>query len=140
MKVHKEIPIKEICLRKFEKPSGDFDSVLRRFLKSLGLLQLGESRNDILLIFGELLKNRKGLCSKHIVEKTGVSPSNVRRHLRRLREMGLVEKVGGFYRISEGRTLKEIVSEIRGMVQDIFGRVEEYADYLDSILYPQRDL
>jgi DNA-binding transcriptional ArsR family regulator len=139
VKVHKEVPISEITLRKFEKPYGDIDTCLRKFLMSIGLLQVGESRDDVTKIFKQLLLSKKPLSMSEIIRGTGASPSNARRHLRRLRNLGFVEKIGPDYRISEGKTLPEIVSEISSMLETTMRRVMDYAEFLDSIVRSQKD-
>jgi len=140
VKVRKEVPINEVTLRKFEKPYGDLDTCLRKFLMSIGLLQVGESRDEITKIFKHLLLSRgKIIQTKEIIERTGASPSNLRRHLRRLRSLGLVERIDTGYRISEGKNLVEIVSEMNSIVQTTMERIIDYAHFLESILKTQKD-
>ena len=140
MKVHKEVPITEITLRKFEKPYGDIDTCLRKFLMSIGLLQVGESRNDIIKIFKLLLLSKgKVFSTREIIDKTSSSPSNTRRHLRRLRRLGFVERINSGYRINEGKTIPEIVSEMNSIVETTMERISEYAEFLETILRSQKD-
>lgn len=138
MKVHKEVPINEITLRKFEKPYGGIDTALRKFLMSVGLLQVGESRDDIVKIFKTLLLSRHEILqTKEIRERTNTSPSNTRRHLRRLKSLGLIEKIGSGYRISEGKNLVELVSDMTSPIKSALGRIKDYAEYIESILSSQ---
>ena len=59
MKVYKEKPIIEICLRKYEKPYQTGDDLLRKFCISIGLLQPGDSRDTVVDVMKILLNNRK---------------------------------------------------------------------------------
>ena len=134
MKVHREIPISEITLRKFEKPHGDKREISRKFLMSVGLLQPGESRDFLLDIFLFFIKHRgKIMRTRDVVQNVDVSQSNLRRHLKRLRDAGFVERISGGYRIRENMKIGEIVDEI--LLQNInssLARVREYARELDK--------
>ncbi|RLG16628.1 hypothetical protein DRN62_03315 [Nanoarchaeota archaeon] len=136
MKVHKELPIIQVTLRKFERPYGDFEELLRKFLMSVGLLQPGDSRNDVLKVVRELLRarrERKLLQVRDLVELTKVSPPNVRRHLRRLRELGLVEKYDWGYRMREWMDLPSLIEGMEEFVlSPILRRVKEYAEAVES--------
>jgi len=136
MKVHKELPIIQVTLRKFERPYGDFEELLRKFLMSIGLLQPGDSRDDVLKVMRELLKarrERKLLQVRDLVELTKVSPPNVRRHLRRLRELGLVEKYDWGYRMREWMDLPSLIEGMEEFVlSPILRRVKEYAEAVES--------
>ncbi|MCD6403604.1 MAG: ArsR family transcriptional regulator [Nanoarchaeota archaeon] len=136
MKVHKELPIIQVTLRKFERPYGDFEELLRKFLMSIGLLQPGDSRDDVLKVMRELLRarrERKLLQVRDLVELTKVSPPNVRRHLRRLRELGLVEKHDWGYRIREWMDLPSLIEGMEEFVlSPILRRVKEYAEAVES--------
>jgi len=140
-RVFRDIPVIEVTLRKFEKPSGDFDECLRRFCMSVGLLQPGDSRDIIVDILKLLIKarnSRKLVKTSRLNEliqgKRGGTPPNLRRHLRRLRELGLVEKIKGGYRLREFMSLSELVKElITYLVTPSLDRIMEYAEFLDSI-------
>jgi len=70
----KDIPLSEITLRKYEKPSGlEKRELVRKICLSLGLLQLGDSRDVIVDIFMVLIdanKNREKLTSNEIGKRT----------------------------------------------------------------------
>jgi len=59
----KDIPLSEITLRKYEKPAGlEKRELVRKICLSLGLLQLGDSRDiivDILMVLIEQIKLKK---------------------------------------------------------------------------------
>ncbi|HDD05253.1 MAG TPA: ArsR family transcriptional regulator [Candidatus Aenigmarchaeota archaeon] len=136
MKVHKETPIIQVTLRKFERPYGDFEELLRKFLMSIGLLQPGDSRDDVVKVMRELLRARREkriLQVKDLVKLTDVSPPNARRHLRRLRELGLVERHERGYRLREWMDLPSLVDGVREFVlPPILKRVREYAEAVES--------
>ena len=59
----KDIPLSEITLRKYEKPVGlEKRELVRKICLSLGLLQLGDSRDiivDILIVLIDANKNKE---------------------------------------------------------------------------------
>jgi len=142
-KALKDTPLQEITLRKYESPQNlDERELSKKFLLSVGLLQPGESRDIIVDIFLELLKARKEkkhLQIEHFIEtlkeKPGASPPNVRRQLRRLKALKLVEKLSEGYRITEFGSLEPIVNDfiIQFVVNPSIKRVREFATNLDEL-------
>jgi hypothetical protein len=140
MKVHKEIPLAEMTLRRYEKPyklSGR--PLIKKLCLSIGLLQPGDSRDVIVDILHIILKN-PSLNSKEIEEKVissrkksklpllGIASSNIRRQLKRLKDIYIIERVGNSYRLNEDSNLPEIFSEkIESFhLKSIKDRVKEY--------------
>ena len=148
--ISKDVPLAEITLRKYEKPSSkDRRDNVRKACLSLGLLQPGDSRDiivDILYILLEArVKKRKmsveeiqqeitSFRKKRKLSTKGVALSNIRRQLLRLRNISLVEKAKNRYRISEFSSLKEIFSERikKYLLDSIVSRIEEQLFMLDS--------
>ncbi len=148
--VSKDTPLKEITLRKYEKPGKCSGRTLVRMLcLSLGLLQTGDSRDvivDILYVLIRARNQHRALTSKEITSRvegarkraqqdmTGTAPSNIRRQLLRLREMFLVEKVNNTYRIAEFGKLSTIFEEkIEGfLLESIVKRVKTYTKEVDD--------
>lgn len=147
----KEEAIDEITLRKYEKP---YDTSERKIAKkvclSLGLLQPGDSRDvivDILLVLIKAKKERKKLSLKEIKEAVieerkkanleikGIADSNIRRQLKKLKDLFFVEKIKNSYRISEFASLKHIFEEkIENFyVSSIIKRIKEYLEELEKI-------
>jgi len=147
----KDIPLTEITLRKYEKPVGlEKRELVRKICLSLGLLQLGDSRDvivDILLVLIESNKTKKNLSSEEIRKKVenlrtkysltnkGLAESNIRRQLKRLRDAMLIEKSGNEYYLSEHTSLKEIFenSVEKFIIPQIIERIKEYLDELEKI-------
>jgi len=136
----RETPLTEITLRKYERPASSSDRkiILTKFCMSLGLLQPGESRRlmvDVLEILLEKRNEYKNL--DEIYEKVGknVEKSGIRRHLRHLISLKLVERKNKKYRIMEGEKLEYIISFIvkKYLVDDIFDRINEYGRKLDEL-------
>jgi hypothetical protein len=146
----KDSPLNEITLRRYEKPYnlGKRDLV-RKICLSLGLLQPGDSRDiivDILLVLLDACKEKKELQLEEIKEKSielrkqnnleikGIADSNIRRQLKRLRDMMIIDKNANNYRISEFESLSAIFnSKIEGfMLQQIVERVGEYISELEK--------
>ena len=138
----KDLPLQEITLRKYEEPSTLSGKELsKKFLLSVGLLNPGESRDVIVDIFELLLgakKEKKHLQIEAFLEKLkgkpGASAPNVRRQLRRLKDLKLIEKLPEGYRITEFGDLKPIISSYvtEFLVSPALERVKQYAEALDS--------
>lgn len=140
--ISKDTPLAEITLRKYERPANLSDrEMIRKLCLSVGLLQPGDSRDVIVDILMVMLKNKKKELSsvdvgklviesrkKYKVPVLGVAPSNIRRQLKRLRDLFLIEKVANNYRINENDSLPEIFEEKieKYYLQSILNRVKEY--------------
>ena len=145
-KISKDIPLSEITLRRYEKPNLQGRELVRKFLLSLGLLQPGDSRDVIVDVFHLILKEKKEMNSEEIRQKVidyrkeqnmallGVASSNVRRQLKRLREVFLVEKVKNNYRIMENLSMNDILKDKieKLMIPSIFDRVKDYFEAVDK--------
>ncbi|NOZ80603.1 MAG: hypothetical protein GXP63_02925 [DPANN group archaeon] len=123
-KVHLDTPLAELTLRKYEKPHTlQGRELVKKLLLSLGLLQPGDSRDVIVDLFLVLLEEQDPLTSEKIRQRVeerrketglslvGITGSNIRRQLKRLREAFLVEKVAARYRILEGESLSNLFEE-----------------------------
>lgn len=137
-KVAKDTPLSEITLRKFEKPYGDDEEIIRKFCISIGLLQPADSRDIVVSILSELLKARRRrifLSTEEIQKRSEGSKPNIRRHLRKMVSIGLVEKIENKYRIREFMSLSEVLTEhIKPFViEPAFSRILEYSQALDSL-------
>ena len=146
-KVSRESPLAEITLRKYEKPFGiDGRLLVKKFCLSVGLLQPGDSRDIIVDIFYAILKSKQALTSKQIEEHTiayrkqeelpqvGIAPSNIRRQIKRLKKIGIIESVQNAYQLSEKETLEEVVNvKIKKfLIPQILERIDEYTKALDE--------
>src|SRR3989344_8868920 len=101
--VARDVPLAELTLRKYAKPSEmPRRELIRRLCLSIGLLQTGDSRDIVVDILQALLDARRGkemLDAEQIREKAialrtaaglplqGIASSNVRRQLKRLRDL-----------------------------------------------------
>lgn len=148
--ISKDIPLAEITLRRYEKPTNLSDrELVRKLCLSVGLLQPGDSRDvvvDILNILIKAKKERKNLtssevCSEVIEERKklrlpmlGIASSNIRRQLKRLKDLLLVEKRLNAYRIIEFGSLNEIFEEKieKFLVPTINARIKEYLKKIDE--------
>ena len=142
--ISKEIPLAEITLRRYEKPSKLSErEIVRKLCLSVGLLQPGDSRDVIVDILHVLLraKKQKKLLSSEEIEKEviearkrqklalhGIASSNIRRQIKRLRDLFLVEKVKNQYRIAEFEEIGIIFEEKieKFYLKSIVDRVKEY--------------
>jgi len=134
-KVAKDTPLAELTLRKYEKPGSlKGRDLVKKLCLSLGLLQPGDSRDIIVDIFFVIIKEKKAISVAEIESKVielrkknnlpllGIASSNIRRQIKRLKELILVESIQSKYRLTENLTLLEIFEE----------KIEKY--YLNSIL------
>jgi hypothetical protein len=141
MKVSKDTPLAELTLRKYEKPYQlKGRELVRKLCLSVGLLQPGDSRDVVVDVFYVILRERKELTSQdierlvkesrkqHNLAMLGVAGSNIRRQLKRLRDLYLIEKVQNSYRITENAQLSEIFEERieKFYLKSIVARVREY--------------
>ncbi|MCK5107776.1 MAG: hypothetical protein KAQ83_03535 [Nanoarchaeota archaeon] len=149
-KISKDTPLAEITLRRYEKPYdlGERELV-KKICLSLGLLQPGDSRDMIVDIFLVLLnarKDKKILSSKTIEELAtkerekanvpilGISAPNIRRQLKRLKDLFLIEFIDNGYRVVEFEKLSVLFDEkIKEFyLKNIISRVKEYLDEIDK--------
>jgi len=147
--VSKDSPLFEITLRKYEKPYKlSKRDLVKKLCLSFGLLQPGDSRDIIVDIFYIFLNSKKGkeytiseLADAVIAVRKqfkqpvfGVAESNIRRQLRRLRELYLIEKKVTKYRLAENLSISEIFEEkIKGFIlNSIVNRVEDYIKEVDT--------
>ena len=142
--ISREIPLAEITLRRYEKPSKLSErELVRKLCLSIGLLQPGDSRDiivDILHVLVKAKKQKKELSSdeieKEVIEARkrqklalrGIASSNIRRQIKRLRDIFLVEKIKNSYRITEFESLSVIFEEKieKFYLKSIVDRVKEY--------------
>ncbi len=147
--IHKDTPLAELTLRKYEKPANLSDrELIRKLCLTLGLLQPGDSRDIIVDIFYVMIKSKKEISSEEVREQViksrkqmnlpliGIASSNIRRQLKRLRNLFFVEKIANTYRIAEKSSLTEIFEEKieRFLLQSIISRTKEYIKKVDDSL------
>lgn len=141
--ISRDLPLSEITLRKYEKPYNmSRRETIRKLCLSIGLLQAGDSRDvivDILQVMIDARDQRKPLNSEEIKDEViklrkkeklplkGIASSNVRRQLKRLRDLFLIEKIRNDYRITEYDKLITIFED----------KIEEF--YLQSIVKRVKD-
>ena len=139
--ISKDTPLSEITLRRYEKPSNlKGRDLVRKLCLSIGLLQPGDSRDVVVDVLNVILKAKKELESKEIEELVkkerkehnlpmlGIAGSNIRRQLKRLKDLFLIESIANKYKITENATLKEIFEEKieKFYLESIKSRVKEY--------------
>lgn len=146
----KEIPLAEITLRKYEKPyQTEKRELIKKICLSLGLLQPGDSRDvivDVLMVLNEAKKEKKQLNSdeiknkveenrkKHNLELKGIAESNIRRQLKRLRDLMIVDKKENLYNLSEFSSIKEIFENRieKFLIPQCVERVKDYLNELEK--------
>ena len=146
--VSRDTPLSEITLRRYEKPSKEMSQrdLIKKLCLSIGLLQPGDSRDIVVDIFHVLIDSKEPLDSETIQQRVidyrktaklplqGIAQSNIRRQLRRLRELFLVEKITNTYRITENESLINLFEEKlkKFYIPTIISRVEEYFKALNK--------
>ena len=139
--ISRDVPLAELTLRRYEKPyKMGKRELMKKLCLSVGLLQPGDSRDVIVDILYVMYNSKKSLGSEEIrtlvinnrkkskLELRGVASSNVRRQLKRLRDLFLVEKIKNDYRIAENEKLLRIFEEKieKYYLNSIVDRVKEY--------------
>lgn len=146
----RDIPLNEVILRKYEKPyNADKRELIKKICLSLGLLQPGDSRDiiiDILTVLIESQKSKEMITSDEIkvrVEKKrknggyemkGIAESNIRRQLKRLADMMIIDKLENKYRLSEFETLTNIFNNKfeKFIIPQTIERIKEYLAEVDK--------
>lgn len=148
-KISRDTPLAEITLRRYEKPTMNERELVRKFCLSVGLLQPGDSRDVVVDVFHVLLKARQRgeeLHSEEIKNKVmeerkniklpmlGIASSNIRRQLKRIKDLHLIETNANLYRITEFGELSELFEEkVENFVlKSVLGRVKEYIKRIDQ--------
>ena len=149
--ISKDIPLAEITLRRYEKPTNLNDrELVRKLCLSIGLLQPGDSRDVIVDVLNVLIKAKKeqkaltsdDICSCVIEERKrlklamlGIASSNIRRQLKRLKDILIVEKRLNAYRITEHNNLNDIFEEKieKFLLPSINSRIKDYLKKIDEI-------
>lgn len=147
----KETPLTTLTLRKYEPPSNlKARELVKRFVLSIGMLSPGESRDvivDVLHVMLSARKKKKLLTSKEVTQAVisnrkrhklvmnGIAESNIRRQIKRLRDIFILEKIRNTYRVSENMNLEEIFhSRIKPyLLNEILIRVSDYTKCIDKI-------
>ncbi len=142
-----ETPLMEIILRRYESPHNlSRRDTLKKICLSLGLMQPGDSRDiivDILMVLEQAKEKKSELSAVQIKEElveirkshglslNGTADSNIRRQLKRLRDVFLIEKVKNNYRILEFMSLEDIFeNKIQKIILDaVLSRNKEYFNY-----------
>ena len=139
--VSKDIPLAEITLRKYEKPQqGNSRDLMKKLCLSIGLLQPGDSRDVVVDVLYVLVNSKQPLSSKEVEDSVielrkkhklllkGVASSNIRRQLKRLKDLFLIESLQNNYRINENESLEAIFEEKikQYHLNSILERVKEY--------------
>jgi hypothetical protein len=153
--IAKDTPLAEMTIRKYEHPYDLPErELVRKLCLSIGLLQPGDSRDivvDVLYVMLKAGKDKKPLSSEEItaavieyrkqnnIQLKGVASSNIRRQLKRLRELFLIEKVKNDYRIVEFSSIVEAFEEKveKYLLPSIMGRVKEYYQKVEATFNPK---
>ncbi len=148
-KISRDTPLLEITLRRYEKPTLGGRELVRKLCLTLGLLQPGDSRDvvvDVLLVLLQARQNREQLHSEEIKNKVmdyrkanglpmlGIASSNIRRQLKRLKDLYLIETNANLYRITEFSNLSELFNEkVESFVlSSVISRAKEYLQKVDE--------
>ena len=149
--ISKDVPLAEITLRRYERPLNLGErELVRKLCLSIGLLQPGDSRDvivDILAVMVKAKRQQKNLTSDEIchlvieerknlkLPMLGIAASNIRRQLKRLKDILLIEKRLNAYRIAEHSHLIEIFEERieKILLQSISSRIKEYLKKIEEL-------
>ena len=139
--ISKDTPLAEITLRKYEQPNNlTRRELVKKLCLSLGLLQPGDSRDVIVDVLLVLINSKEPLSSEKINDLVielrkkenlplkGIAGSNIRRQLKRLKDLFLIENVKNEYRINENESLINIFEEKieKFYIKSILDRIKDY--------------
>jgi len=139
--ISKDTPLAEITLRKYEQPNNLMQrELIKKICLGLGLLQPGDSRDVIVDVLLVLINSKEALSSEKIndfviesrkkenLPLRGIAGSNIRRQLKRLKDLFLIENVKNEYRISENEPLIRIFEEKieKFYIKSILDRIKDY--------------
>ncbi|AJF62730.1 MAG: hypothetical protein QT11_C0001G0588 [archaeon GW2011_AR20] len=139
--ISKDTPLAEITLRKYEQPNNLIQrELIKKICLGLGLLQPGDSRDVIVDVLLVLINSKEALSSEKIndfvielrkkenLPLKGIAGSNIRRQLKRLKDLFLIENVKNEYRISENEPLIRIFEEKieKFYIKSILDRIKDY--------------
>jgi len=145
-----DLPLAELTLRKYETPYNlGKRELVKKVCLSFGLLQPGDSRDvivDVLLVLINARINKESLDIESIkkgviesrktasCEERGIAESNLRRQLRRLKDLMLVESSENKYKVAEFESLENLFEEKINsfLLPSIVGRVKEYLQALEK--------
>lgn len=156
-KISRDTPLAEITLRRYEKPNVNDRELVRKFCLSVGLLQPGDSRDVVVDVLHVLLKSkqsREELHSEEIKNKVmdsrkrvglpmlGIASSNIRRQLKRLKDLHIIETNANLYRITEWAEVSELFEhKIENFIlKSVIDRVRDYVKKLDEEFSPQQNI
>jgi hypothetical protein len=148
-KISRDTPLAELTLRRYEKPTMNDRDLVRKFCLSIGLLQPGDSRDVVVDVLHVLMKARQKKEELHSEEvknnvmslrknmklpMLGIASSNIRRQLKRLKDLHLIETNSNLYRITEWNNLSEIFEEkVEGfLLKTVMSRVKDYLVKMDE--------
>jgi hypothetical protein len=148
-KISIDTPLAELTLRRYEKPNMSDRELVRKLCLSLGLLQPGDSRDVVVDVFYTLLKAKQRGEELHSEEvknlvmdyrknnglpMLGIASSNIRRQLKRLKDLHLIETNANLYRITEFAELSEIFEEKvqNFLLNSVLSRVKDYLKRVDE--------
>ncbi len=154
-KISKDTPLAEITLRRYEKPTMGERELVRKFCLSIGLLQPGDSRDVVVDILHVLLKARQRKEELHSEEiknhvmserkgmglpMLGIASSNIRRQLKRIKDMHMIEANANLYRITEWAGVSEIFEEKveNFILRSVMDRVKDYVQKIDEEFSPEK--
>jgi hypothetical protein len=148
-KISRDTPLAELTLRRYEKPTMNDRDLVRKFCLSIGLLQPGDSRDvvvDVLHVLMRARQRKEELHSEEVKNNVmalrksvklpmlGIASSNIRRQLKRLKDLHLIETNSNLYRITEWNNLSEIFEEkVEGfLLKTVMSRVKDYLVKMDE--------
>ena len=147
--ISRDTPLAEITLRRYEKPTMRERELVRKFCLSVGLLQPGDSRDVVVDVLYTLMRARqrkeelhseeiKNLVmdyrKKNSLPMLGIASSNIRRQLKRLKDLYLIETNANLYRVTEFNHISEIFEEKveNFILKSVLSRVKDYVQKMDE--------
>lgn len=128
---------RRVTVIKVEKPSKyDLNDEIQWFSSSLGLFGDRDKEKSRFRVFIELLKaakQKKGLSSEQLSERTNLTRATVIHHLNFLIEQGIVVEKNKRYFLRV-ENLEQLIDTIQSDVEKIFDELSKIAESIDKEL------
>lgn len=128
---------RRVTIIKVEKPARrDINEEIQWFSNTLGLFSERDKEKSKFRVFLELLKSakqKKGLSSEQIAQRSDLSRATVIHHINSLIESGVVVYQAGKYTLRV-HNLEELVVQIQRDIFEIFKDLKDMAEELDREL------
>ena len=117
--------------KKETDPNMELNKDLQWFCKSFGLFGERDKEKSCYRVFFQLMRNKDGLTSDEVADKTHITRGTAIHHINRLMDSGLVISQKKKYRLRT-RNLLKLIKDIEEDVEETFKEMERIAKKIDK--------